>query len=101
MFGLSENILPCGTIENIKSNLKPGYRMVLLNIQGNFRQEYYLCNLEENIDITELPESIYIIQVFKLSGEMLTYKIFQKSEMLAKLNLSIRNYNLTISSVDV
>lgn len=86
MYDLSVNTKPHVTTLKIKSDIPTGYRAVILDIEGNFQQEYYLGGLEENIDIMELPEKIYILQIFNMNKQMITYKMFQKSKYQSVYN---------------
>ncbi len=79
MFELSVNARPAQTTLKIKTNISAKYRIVLLDIEGHIISEHFLESIEEKIDINDLPEKIYILQIFNLNGQMITYKMFQKT----------------------
>lgn len=78
MFELSVNARPAQATLKITTNISTKYRVVLLDIEGHIIREHYLESIEEKIDINDLPEKIYILQIFDLKGQMITYKMFQK-----------------------
>lgn len=75
------------TAFQIKPDNFSGYRAVIIDIEGNIQQEHYLGSHEEKIDIKELPEKIYILQIFNMDKQMITYRMFQKSKYHKTYNI--------------
>jgi hypothetical protein len=87
MFNISLKTNPETTTAPVKSVNSTGYRAVIIDIEGNILQEHYIGNLLEKIDIRELPDRIYILQIFNKNKQMVTYKMFQKSQYHKTYNI--------------
>ncbi len=79
MFDLSVYPNPVNSFLNIEidATIQEKYNAILLDLNGKKIGEYRLDKNVMNLDVGNLPHSIYILQIYNDKGNMQTFKLIK------------------------